>query len=197
MDTEHTFEHIGGHELIDLVNTEIIKNGQKVDLIKNQESLFFWMLDIGLITNESVLFSQTSEAPLLEEVRAFRQQMRQMLVAITNRQPIPQTTIDSINRLLTHWQGQPRLIKHEGEFIHKMTHQFTNPNQLLAQLGYVAAHFLANVELKYVKRCNNSECIRYFLDTSRNHSRRWCSMQGCGNRHKARVHYARKTDNAI
>ncbi len=30
-----------------------------------------------------------------------------------------------------------------------------------------------------------------FVDLSRNHSRRWCDMQSCGNQVKARRHYAR------
>jgi predicted RNA-binding Zn ribbon-like protein len=36
------------------------------------------------------------------------------------------------------------------------------------------------------------ECDWLFLDLSRNHSRRWCSMKDCGNRAKARRHYQRK-----
>jgi predicted RNA-binding Zn ribbon-like protein len=31
-----------------------------------------------------------------------------------------------------------------------------------------------------------------FLDTTRNASRRWCDMAGCGNRAKAKRFYAKK-----
>ena len=31
-----------------------------------------------------------------------------------------------------------------------------------------------------------------FIDNTRNHSRRWCSMESCGNRAKAGRHYARQ-----
>jgi predicted RNA-binding Zn ribbon-like protein len=31
-----------------------------------------------------------------------------------------------------------------------------------------------------------------FLDTTRNASRRWCDMAGCGNRAKAKRYYSRK-----
>ena len=34
-------------------------------------------------------------------------------------------------------------------------------------------------------------CAWLFLDTSRNHSRRYCSMKDCGNRAKQRRHYRR------
>jgi predicted RNA-binding Zn ribbon-like protein len=36
-------------------------------------------------------------------------------------------------------------------------------------------------------------CAWLFLDTSRNATRRWCDMTLCGNRAKARRHYARTT----
>jgi predicted RNA-binding Zn ribbon-like protein len=34
-----------------------------------------------------------------------------------------------------------------------------------------------------------------FYDASKNHSRRWCSMNACGNRMKAALHYRRSRKN--
>jgi predicted RNA-binding Zn ribbon-like protein len=42
----------------------------------------------------------------------------------------------------------------------------------------------ASGEWARVKVCASTECQWAFLDTSRNRSRRWCSMSGCGNRAK-------------
>ena len=42
-----------------------------------------------------------------------------------------------------------------------------------------------------VRQCGADDCKWLFLDTSKNHSRQWCSMQSCGNREKARRHYQR------
>lgn len=42
-----------------------------------------------------------------------------------------------------------------------------------------------------VRRCAHPACVLYFYDTSRNGTRRWCSMEACGNRAKAGRHYAR------
>jgi predicted RNA-binding Zn ribbon-like protein len=56
-----------------------------------------------------------------------------------------------------------------------------------------AADLLVSVEDgRRVRECNGDECNWLFLDTSKNHSRQWCSMQSCGNRHKARRHYQRR-----
>jgi predicted RNA-binding Zn ribbon-like protein len=42
-----------------------------------------------------------------------------------------------------------------------------------------------------LRRCDDDICGWLFLDTTRNHSRRWCSSGDCGNRDRARRHYAR------
>ncbi|GCE31749.1 hypothetical protein KDA_72330 [Dictyobacter alpinus] len=48
-------------------------------------------------------------------------------------------------------------------------------------------------EIKRVKECPGiNDCGWLFLDTSKNGSRQWCSMEGCGSRAKMRRQYARK-----
>lgn len=42
-----------------------------------------------------------------------------------------------------------------------------------------------------IRRCAHEACVLRFFDTSRNGTRRWCSMAACGNRAKASRHYAR------
>jgi predicted RNA-binding Zn ribbon-like protein len=48
------------------------------------------------------------------------------------------------------------------------------------------------VRLTALGRCADAGCGWFFLDTSRSHTRRWCSSADCGNRDRARRHYARK-----
>ena len=55
-----------------------------------------------------------------------------------------------------------------------------------------AADLLTSTDLERVRTCDSERCGWIFLDTSRNHSRRWCSMNDCGNRAKARRHYQRR-----
>ena len=55
-----------------------------------------------------------------------------------------------------------------------------------------AAELLVSGELSRVRTCANDTCGWLFMDTSKNRSRRWCDMNDCGNRAKARRHYARK-----
>jgi predicted RNA-binding Zn ribbon-like protein len=55
-----------------------------------------------------------------------------------------------------------------------------------------AARILTSAERERVRSCGDPECGWFFLDTSRNQSRRWCNMQSCGNRNKVRRFYRRQ-----
>ncbi len=54
-----------------------------------------------------------------------------------------------------------------------------------------ASELLMKGDLRVVGECASETCTWLFIDTSRNRSRRWCSMSDCGNRAKARRHYER------
>lgn len=66
----------------------------------------------------------------------------------------------------------------------------------LAPVLWSVGDLLAGGRIDRVKRCANPDCGWLFLDDSRAGKRRWCSMQACGNRAKARRHYHRARSNA-
>ena len=47
-----------------------------------------------------------------------------------------------------------------------------------------AIHLLTSPQMHQVRICSGERCDWLFIDTSRNHLRRWCSMDECGNRAK-------------
>jgi len=67
----------------------------------------------------------------------------------------------------------------------------SDPNRLAWAAALDAAHLLTSADCRFVRQCGDAECGWFFLDTSRSHSRRWCSMKSCGNRNKVRAFYRR------
>jgi predicted RNA-binding Zn ribbon-like protein len=64
--------------------------------------------------------------------------------------------------------------------------------QILWPVVRSAGELLISDQLPRVRECANERgCGYLFVDTSRNGSRRWCSMESCGNQAKARRHYKR------
>jgi len=61
-----------------------------------------------------------------------------------------------------------------------------SPGRPLYAAALDAERLLTTGDPARVRECGDPECAWMFLDVSRNRSRRWCSMEGCGNRNKAR-----------
>jgi predicted RNA-binding Zn ribbon-like protein len=58
------------------------------------------------------------------------------------------------------------------------------PEDLIVPVAHLAAEFLSSADYSAIRKCENPDCILFFYDTSKNHTRRWCSMGLCGNRAK-------------
>lgn len=65
------------------------------------------------------------------------------------------------------------------------------PESLLFPIAEAMAEFLSHHDLKDVKACEGATCTLLFLDRTRGHVRRWCSMTSCGNRAKQTAHRQR------
>jgi predicted RNA-binding Zn ribbon-like protein len=55
-----------------------------------------------------------------------------------------------------------------------------------------ASRLMVSDAMDRVRACGADTCRWLFLDTSKNHTRRWCKMKVCGNRMKARRFQARR-----
>ena len=63
---------------------------------------------------------------------------------------------------------------------------------MLAPVLWSAADILVGPDSARLRECANGKCLWLFFDDSKNGTRRWCSMQACGNRAKAHRHYLRQ-----
>jgi predicted RNA-binding Zn ribbon-like protein len=65
--------------------------------------------------------------------------------------------------------------------------------RILWYVAHAAVVLLCSSDVQRVKECPGAnDCGWLFFDASKNFSRRWCSMEGCGSRVKMRRQYARK-----
>ncbi|PPS68392.1 zf-CGNR multi-domain protein [Streptomyces sp. 46] len=62
---------------------------------------------------------------------------------------------------------------------------------LLATVARDAIDLFTGPYADRVRECGAHDCHLLFVDTSRPGRRRWCAMEHCGNREKARVHRSR------
>ena len=122
----------------------------------------------------------------------FRRTLRDMVARIVARKSIAGSAIASINHILSRCPGYPQLVYKKGGYTRQFQSQAAQKDGLLAPLAEAASDLLCSGKWSLVKKCGNPACILYFYDTTKNHTRNWCSMQLCGNRKKVAAHYQRK-----
>ncbi|WP_437968681.1 CGNR zinc finger domain-containing protein [Sorangium sp. So ce260] len=197
---ESRFLWLGNHRALDFLNTELAQRGDRVDLLPDLRGFVGWSEEAGFLdaaTAVGVLdrWEGSSEGALaLERAR----QLRSALRALVERPHAPmapgQGALDVINSALRLDAGRTEIVRACAGFARQVRVQIDEPMQLLRPVADVAASLLCDVDPALVKRCENPDCVLYFHDVSRNHTRRWCSMELCGNRMKVAAHYHRHRD---
>jgi predicted RNA-binding Zn ribbon-like protein len=106
--------------------------------------------------------------------------------------------VTALNDLLATAQPRPQLIASpDGEWIFT----YADPNTALADqiLAEATAEILNEIRrdrLRWFSTCFSSTCEDVFLDISRNHSRRYCTTDVCGNREAQRAHRSRQANHS-
>ncbi|MBL8148058.1 MAG: CGNR zinc finger domain-containing protein [Anaerolineae bacterium] len=114
-----------------------------------------------------------------------------VLSSAASQQPPPAAALATLNEALAEVQGHLRLTADEAGARWTWVYSPTDLAQMLGPVVWSAVEVLQSADRADLRVCEGHDCDWVFLDTSRNHSRRWCSMQSCGNRAKARRHYHR------
>jgi predicted RNA-binding Zn ribbon-like protein len=135
---------------------------------------------------------QDEAASVLERAVTLREAVYRIFSAIAAGREPSAADLDVLNielaQALTHLQITPT----DRGFAQTWTGK-DELDQMLWPIVWSAAELLtSDQDLERVRECPGDGCGWLFLDTSRNRTRKWCSMDSCGNRAKARRHY-RKT----
>jgi predicted RNA-binding Zn ribbon-like protein len=192
-----SFVFVGNQVCLDFINTQLVLDGGPVDLLANFSDLVAWLVQAGLLPGEEAKKMerqwgrQTQGTRILEQARAFRVTLREMVERIAAGRPVPQAAVEAINGMLRYRVGYPQLARRNGTFERGYQSESQEGCQLLGLLGEAATDLLCTCDVSLIKKCQNPACVLFFYDTTKNHARHWCSMSLCGNRHKVAAHYRR------
>lgn len=187
------FDTCGGHLALDFANTVSDRGSDApVERLPAYADLVAFARQLELISAEraAVLLRAAREEQLAAErvhgrALALRDAIYEMFAAIARGEGPSAADLRKLERELGRlcigddlsltWRDEPeRLDGFLGAIVHAAV-------QLLTQ----------EAERARVRLCEAPGCLWLFYDGSRNRSRRWCDMRQCGNRMKARRHYAR------
>jgi predicted RNA-binding Zn ribbon-like protein len=173
------FLFLGGSPAIDFVNTEIVSRGEPVDLLEDEADLRRWLAAGGLGAVNG----------RLAEAKALRADLRRLFLRLAAGDPVRQSDLEGINTALARGSSRSELRVRDGRPHLEM--KLRGAASAAFRIAQSAAEFLAHADLSLVRQCQGAGCILLFYDTTKSHTRRWCSMAGCGNRAKAAEHYRR------
>lgn len=190
---------VGGALSLDFTNTAgNHESPLPSEHLLNYADLVEWSRHAGIIDNQVArrLLDNAARRPdkasqVLERAIALREAMYRIFLAASTGAAPRATDMELLNRSLADAMAHARLIEMDGGFGWDWTHQEDALDSMLAPITRSAGDLLTSDDLSRVRECDGDTCGWLFIDKSKNHSRRWCAMNDCGNRAKARRHYKR------
>jgi predicted RNA-binding Zn ribbon-like protein len=171
------FAWVGERLWLDFINTDDVRRGARLDLLRDFDALVRFLELAGCLDNERAGGMQrrahqqpAGAAAALLDSRRVRAALRVLAERGATSEKARWDALAEINRVLGRSAGTRRVEpRADGTFAR----------------SFVPADALIAGELTRVRRCGDSRCSRVFYDSTRNGRRRWCDMATCGNRAKA------------
>jgi predicted RNA-binding Zn ribbon-like protein len=175
---------------LDFVNTEVMLNGVRTNLLQNFSDFAEWVEKAGIASVGEVRRlikrqGDTGEArSSFQGVREIRHLLRTSVENVMESGRVPDSLARALNRRLRIPRWVTEVVPANGRLQTQTHWLLEKPADLLVLVAHLAADFSSSADYSAIRKCENPDCILFFYDTSKNHSRRWCSMSLCGNRAK-------------
>jgi predicted RNA-binding Zn ribbon-like protein len=199
---------------LDFLNSLAIPVDVEVEWIGSGEELISWLLQAGLTSPEAIAELRKTAVPgefdtVAAQARKLREWFRQFVRAHKGRRLKPKVLheLEPLNRVLIRDEEFGQVVvretvrKRSGQadqdrsqvsgLAWRAQRRWRSPDTLLFPVAKAMAQFVCDEDFRHVKACEGPRCTLFFVDRTRGHARRWCSMSVCGNRAKQAAHRQR------
>jgi len=190
------FLFVANKPILDLLNTKPVLADGPTELLPDVRALERWLIASGIVISPRTKAivrgwrHSTEAAAFLKQLMAFRERLRDAVVRIENGSSPTDAFLAEVNSLLFQHPRHTSLHKRDGKVVREPLFEPSNPTDLWAPIIDATADLLAETESSRIRKCES--CVVHFFDTSKKGSRRWCSMNICGNRLKVAAYQRRK-----
>ena len=191
---------------LDFLNTVAAPWGSNIEWLDHGQDLLAWLEQAGLVEASVAKTMRTNTIPgeldaVAAQARVLREWFRGFVLAHAGHQ-INSNVLAELGPLNRHLQRDEafcEIVRADGEtdarhsdHLHcRWSRRWRTPDTLLLPVAQAMADLVCNADFTMVKKCEGPTCTMLFLDTTKGHARRWCSMAVCGNRAKQASHRAR------
>lgn len=188
-----------GQLSLDLPNTLGRRpTAEPIERLASYGHLLAWSRLAGLVNDDlaAALLDEAARRPdearrVLRRAVSLRETIYDAMHAVVVGEPVQHAALATINAEVARANGHARVVPTDAGFAWGWDEEGPSLDRLLWPVARSVAELLTSSELPLVRECAANDCAWLFIDTSKNRSRRWCDMAVCGNRAKARRHYAR------
>ncbi len=184
---------------LDFVNTISWRTrAQPHERLTSYADLVAWSQDAGVITEHQAqrLLKDAARHPagaaaVFERAIALREAIYRIFSTVAGGRAPEPADVATLNEALSETTSRLQLAWTAGGFVWSWAGDGDSLEPMLWPVARSAAELLTASESSRVGVCAGEGCGWLFFDSSKNRSRRWCAMEDCGNRAKARRHYRR------
>jgi predicted RNA-binding Zn ribbon-like protein len=186
---------------LDFLNSIATPVGTPVDWIANGEGYLDWLEQARLVPADVLRDTRIHARPAaLDELAARARSLREWFRRFVEQHKGRSLTAEALaelaplDRLLEHDETFRRIVAGptgQAPLELVTVRRWRNPESLLVPVGEALAGLVCDEDFSRVKACEGAGCTLLFVDRTRGHGRRWCSMAICGNRAKQAAHRQR------
>jgi predicted RNA-binding Zn ribbon-like protein len=190
---------VGGHVVLDLVNTVTGRDSRPTDWLENYQRLLEWAALTDAFDPKALhMLKRMSRADegaatrALNRLRDLREAVYTVVVAAIRSEPSPERALAQMER---HWKtavdaSQLTFLERRMQLeLDVQRSGLDHPTHLLALSAF---DLLQALPLERMRECAGPRCTWIFIDRSRGGQRRWCDMATCGNQAKSKRYYVRQ-----
>ncbi len=189
-----------GHPALEFTNT--VNNHASAypgETLFEYEHLLSWAKRVGLLHGGQVQMlkqkatNQPDEAAVVfTKSLELREVIYRIFVAQTKGKTPADADLALLNSILARLTSGAQVVHRFGEFEWQWNFDENALEALLLMIALSAVDLMTSENYKRVGQCADEQgCGWLFVDTSKNHSRRWCDINDCGNRAKQRRYQQR------
>jgi predicted RNA-binding Zn ribbon-like protein len=212
------FDLCGGHPALDFVNSldNRFRDDGPNEMLATYGDLLRFLEETALLSREHARVLNKAVAPqaaarALESTRELREAVAAVLYGSLEKKRPPQQDVLLLEKHFLNasrhrelqWQpgnGEGARTGADADALKPTRARFTwrwgrheaDADLPVWVLALSVSEILLSPDMERVRTCGVDTCRWLFLDTSKNHTRRWCNMKVCGNRMKARRFQARR-----
>ena len=195
----HQFRHsdlVGGHVVLDFVNTVTARNAQPGDWLDSYRRVLEWAaltahFDERVIARLGRMDRAEPAAGelALQRLRDLRETIYAALVAVIRGERPRRGTLAILETFWKEAAAASTLAPSGRRLRPELSPRLSGLDYPTHELALQAVELLQDVPIARTRVCPG--CGWLFIDRSRGGQRRWCDMATCGNAAKSRRHYAR------